>query len=71
MMNHQCNYCHKELNRLMFCNHSHQVMYHRKRGGSSEAERLVVNQEVEVSKSSHPAMCKHGRMLGLCEKGCK
>ena len=25
-----CAYCHKELDRLMFCNHSHQVLYHRK-----------------------------------------
>ena len=66
-MNHQCDYCHKELNRLMFCNHSHQVMYHNKAGkaGGRKITATIIDEASTVK------MCKHGRMIGLCEKGCK
>lgn len=58
-MNHQhrCDYCGKVLDRLMFCNHSHQVMYHKKKMGKKEPlETPVIIKKGPVEKKHFSSM---------------
>ena len=64
----------------MFCNHSHQVMYHRKNvslnGSVNDVGKQQGNAEKTPSKlkaileEKHIKLCKHGSMIGLCKHNC-
>ena len=42
-MKHQCDYCGKELKRFMFCNHSHQVMFHNRKIDTVKEELIKMS----------------------------
>lgn len=58
---HKCNYCGKNLNRNIFCNDSHRVMYHRKKGTQTN---------VQEKKPKVILTCVHGYPKDICQK-CK
>lgn len=65
-MKHQCDYCSKELDRLMFCNHSHQVMYHKKGGAKVEKKfNPIITASVEITPptSSDCKDCGYAKTL--------
>ncbi|RLD75973.1 MAG: hypothetical protein DRJ15_16165 [Bacteroidetes bacterium] len=70
LMNHQpthsCDYCSKKLDRLMFCNHSHQVMYHRKGEKSEQSEE---QSEEKPKEEKRDWWCEeHKNSKWVCEK---
>ena len=69
-----CAYCLEELSRLMFCNHSHQVLFHRKKSRKKPA--IIMDKDAPPMKETFAMgkqidLCKHGSMMGLCKHGCK
>ena len=62
-----CDYCGKEIKRLVFCSPSHKVMYHRR---LKQGVVSIQKKAIKIAMDKKLTLCKHGRMLGLCEFGC-
>jgi hypothetical protein len=65
----KCDYCYKDIDRHIFCNTSHRVMFNR-------GKRMLITQKnalptvQKISQVKQIALCKHGSMFGLCKFGC-
>lgn len=57
-MTHHCDYCDKELSRLMFCNHSHQVMYHRKGRVDETSITKPIKKQKKMTRKEYLASLK-------------
>ena len=79
-MNTLCDFCRKPIKRISFCSTKCRVYYHRGLSNASvtNSNASVTNSNASVTKvatvlaDENPVkLCKHGRVFGLCEHGCK
>lgn len=59
-----CAYCNKELERLVFCNASHKVMYHRK-GSVEQSPSKTIHKPKQVHNKVVQDIkpCRHGLLF--------
>ena len=65
-----CSFCNKEIDRLVFCNPSHKVMFHRGKvlPKVNKVKPVVIKKVADVP--SYKGSCEHGSAVGLCKFGC-